>query len=369
MEKVRAGIIGIGNMGSNHARQIYGGDVPKMELTALCDISPERKAYCQKLYPDVAFFESSEELIRSGLVDVVIIAVPHYDHPPMAIDAFRNGLNVIVEKPAGVYTKQVLEMNEEAKKSGKLFCIMYNQRTDPLYQKVKKLVESGELGAIKRVQWTITSWYRPQAYHDSCTWRSTWKTEGGGLLINQCPHNLDILQWIFGVPDEISAHCEFGKYYDIEVEDEISVHMHYKSGLNCVFIASTGEAPGTNRLEIAGSRGQLVLENNEMIFKRTRVDEREFNKINKVSQPKLESWECKIPMTDTPKIHQKITQNFVNAIEFGQPLIAPGESGINEMNISNAVHMSAWTKQTVSLPVDPDAFYEMLQEKIKNSKR
>lgn len=362
---VRFGIIGYGGIGGLHESYLTAGEIKNAVLTAVCDIEEKQLLKAEKKFGDkVKRFSDYHDLIASGECDAVIVSTPHYDHPNISIDCLKAGLHVIVEKPSGVYAKAVYEMNEVAKESGKVFSIMYCMRTAEKFKKIKELVESGELGEIKRVNWIATDWYRPQAYHDSSSWRSSWKTEGGGLIINQCPHNLDILQWIFGMPEEITAHCEFGKYYNIEVEDDVTVHMHYKNGMNCVFVASTGEAPGTNRLEIAGSRGQLILENNQLIFKRTRIDEREFNKINKVTQPKLEAWECKIPMSDTPKIHQKITQNFVNAIEKGEVLIAPGESGINEMNISNAIHMSAWTKQTVSLPVDPDKFYAMLQEKI-----
>ena len=264
MEKIRAGVIGLGNMGTTHAKNIAEGKIPKMELAAICDIAPARREYAEKNFEGVSVFDNAENLYKSGLVDMVIIAVPHYDHCPLAIQAFENGLNVVVEKPAGVYTKAVLEMNEAAKKSGKLFGIMYNQRTNPIYQKVKWLIDSGELGTLKRVQWTITDWYRPQSCHDSCTWRSTWKTEGGGALINQNPHQLDLWQWLFGMPDKIMSHCSFGKYYDIEVEDDVTAFMQYDSGLTGVYITSTGEAPGTNRLEIACDMGRLVVEKNKL---------------------------------------------------------------------------------------------------------
>ncbi len=362
---VRFGIIGYGSIGGLHENYLSEGLVENAVLTAICDIrETQLQKAKEKLGDTVKLFSNHHDLIASGECDAVIVSTPHYDHPTISIDCLKAGLHVIVEKPAGVYAKAVYEMNEVAKESGKVFSIMYCLRTADKFMKIKEMVEGGELGEIKRVNWIATDWYRPQAYHDSSDWRSSWKTEGGGLLINQCPHNLDILQWIFGVPDEITAHCEFGKYYNIEVEDDMTVHMHYNNGLSCVFVASTGEAPGTNRLEVAGSRGQLILEDNRLTFKRTAVDEREFNRTTKERMPKL-AWETiDIPVAPQGAIHQKITQNFVNAIEHGEALIAPGENGINEMNISNAIHMSAWTKQTVSLPVDPDKFYAMLQDKI-----
>ena len=369
MEKIRAGVIGLGNMGTTHAKNIAEGKIPKMELAAICDIAPARREYAEKNFEGVSVFDNAENLYKSGLVDMVIIAVPHYDHCPLAIQAFENGLNVVVEKPAGVYTKAVLEMNEAAKKSGKLFGIMYNQRTNPIYQKVKWLIDSGELGTLKRVQWTITDWYRPQSYHDSCTWRSTWKTEGGGALINQNPHQLDLWQWLFGMPDKIMSHCSFGKYYDIEVEDDVTAFMQYDSGLTGVYITSTGEAPGTNRLEIACDMGRLVVEKNKLEFKRNVESEREFNKNFTGIFGIPECWDCSIPADSSGgEQHIGILKNFAKALITGSPLLAPGEEGILGLTISNAIHYSAWTGGWADLNNFPhDEFYALLQDKIKKS--
>ncbi|MBQ7901341.1 MAG: Gfo/Idh/MocA family oxidoreductase [Clostridia bacterium] len=369
LTEIRVGIVGLGNMGSSHAAAISKGDVPGMKLAALCDIAPVRKEIMTKAYPDVPFFDTSAELIRSGLVDLVVVAVPHYDHPTIAIDAFENGLNVIVEKPAGVYTKQVLEMNEAAKKSGKLFGIMYNQRTRPVYQKLKKLIDSGELGAIKRVQWTITDWYRPQAYHDSCTWRSTWKTEGGGALINQNPHQLDLWQWLFGMPNKIMSHVSFGKYYNIEVEDDVTAFMQYDNGMTGVYITSTGETPGTNRLEIACDMGRVVVEGGKITFNRNVESEREFNAKFDGIFGNPECWNCEVPVEDEKcQQHTAIFRNYANALLRGTPLLAPGEEGVRGLTISNAIHYSAWTGGWADCDNFPhDEFYALLQDKIAKS--
>ena len=370
LKEVRVGIVGCGNMGSSHAKNIYGGKVPGMKLAALCDIAESRKEVMTKMYPDVAVFDTSAELIRSGLVDLVVVAVPHYDHPSIAIDAFENGLNVITEKPAGVYTKQVLEMNEAAEKSGKLFGIMYNQRTRPIYRKVKELIDTGALGGIKRVQWTITDWYRPQAYHDSCTWRSTWKDEGGGALINQNPHQLDLWQWLFGMPDKIMSHVSFGKYYDIEVEDDVTAFMQYDNGMTGVYITSTGETPGTNRLEIACDMGRVIVENDKIEFNRNVVSEREFNKTFDGIFGNPECWNCEIPVKIQENIqHVDIFINVAKVLTQGGELIAPGCEGVKGLTISNAIHYSAWTGGWADCKNFPhEEFYNILQDKIKNSK-
>ena len=369
MEKVRLGVIGFGNMGMRHCEDVHSGAVPKMELTAICDIAEARMAAAREQYPDIAVFADAEELYKSGLCDLVIIAVPHYSHPQLAIKAFEYGLNVITEKPAGVYTKQVLEMNEAAKKSGKLFGIMYNQRTNPMYQKVRELVQSGALGHIKRISWTITDWYRPQSYHDSGAWRSTWKTEGGGALINQNPHQLDLWQWMFGMPDRIKSFVSFGKYYDIEVEDDLTAYMEYDNGTTGTYITSTGEAPGTNRLEVACDMGKIVIENGKMVFNRNVISEREFNKTFKGVFGAPECWKCEIPVSGCGEQHVGIFKNAASALISGTPLLAPGEEGINGLTISNSIHYSAWTNFTVDVKNFPhDDFYRLLTEKIKNSK-
>lgn len=368
MKKVRIGIIGFGNMGTVHCGNIGAGKVPNMELTAICDINEARRAAAAEKHPDVTIFENATDLFKSGLCDVVMIVTPHYDHPALAQEAFSYGLNVITEKPAGVYTKQVLEMNAAAEKSGKLFGIMYNQRVNPVYQKIRQLVQDGSLGHIKRISWVITDWYRPQGYHDSCQWRSTWKTEGGGTLINQNPHQLDLWQWMFGMPDRITAFASFGKYYDIEVEDDVTAYFEYDNGATGTYITSTGEAPGTNRLEIACDMGRIVVENDKITFDRNVISEREFNKTFTGVFGAPECWKCEIPVSGTDEKHVGIFKNVADALLNGTPLLAPGVEGINGLTISNAIHYSAWTGKTADVKNFPhDEFYSMLQEKIRNS--
>lgn len=369
MDKIKLGIIGYGNMGTAHVNNIMSGKTPNVKLVAMCDKSPQRREVFSEKYPEIALFDNAVEMFKSGLIDSVLIAVPHYDHPGLAIMAFNHELNVLTEKPAGVYTKQVLEMNEAAQKSDKLFGIMYNQRTNPVYIKLRDMIKRGDLGHIKRITWIITDWYRSQAYHDSSTWRSTWKTEGGGALINQNPHQLDLWQWIFGMPDKIFAKASFGKYYDIEVEDDVMAFFEYKNGTTGEYITSTGEAPGTNRLEIACDMGKVVIENNKMVFMRNVISEREHNKVNTEPFAMPEHWICDIPADFTGgEQHVGILKNFASAVLNGTELLACGEEGINGLTISNAIHLSAWTGETVDVNNFPhDKFYDMLQEKIKNS--
>lgn len=370
MKKVRIGIIGLGNMGAAHCLCIHAEKkVPGLELGAVCDIREELRKWAQQNLVGVPVFNHATDMLKSGLIDAVLIAGPHYEHPSLAMEGFSNHLHVLIEKPAGVYSKQVLEMNAAAKAAGRIFGIMYNQRTNPVFQKVKDLVQSGELGSVKRTVWIITNWYRPQAYHDSAVWRSTWKGEGGGTLINQNPHNLDLFQWILGMPQKIYSFCQFGKYYDIEVEDDVTAYMEFANGASGVYITSTGEAPGTNRFEIAGDMGKIVVEDNVITFHRNRISEREFNQRNKASFAAPECWHCEVPVAKHGgEQHLGILKNFTNAILHGEKLLAPGEEGINGLLISNAIHYSSWTNSWAYLEhFDHEHFYELLQEKIRNS--
>lgn len=369
MNKVKMGIIGYGNMGRQHSKNISEGRVPKMEFAAICDNDPEKLEQAKKDYPNVPAFSDAEEMMKSGLCDSVLIAIPHYDHSPYAIMAFSYGLNVLTEKPAGVHTKQVLEMNEAAKKSGKVFGIMFNQRTNPMYQRLREMIKSGELGHIKRISWIVTDWYRSNAYHKSATWRSTWDKEGGGTLVNQNPHQLDLWQWMFGMPDTIYADCSFGKYRDIEVDDEVTAYIKYKNGTTGTYITSIAEAPGTNRLEIACDAGKIVIESGKMIFKKLKQSEPEFDKVNEAPFGCPGYEDVLMDVSGNGLQHVGILNDYAEAVLNGTPLLAPGEEGINGVTLASAMYLSTWRGlETIDLNNFPhEEFYERLMEKAKNA--
>lgn len=360
-EGLRMGIIGIGNIGGAHTRWIADGKIPGMKLAALCDIDGDKRARLQAAHPDIPVFADYHTLLESGLIDAVIVSAPHYEHPVMAIDAFRAGMHVLIEKPAGVYTSMVRQMNEEARKSGRVFGIMFNQRTDPLFARAREIVQSGELGLPKRLVWIVTNWYRTQAYYDSGSWRATWNGEGGGVLLNQAPHNLDLWQWIFGMPKRIRAFCGVGKYHCIGVEDDVTIYAEYENGATASFITTTGEAPGTNRLEIAGDRGKLVLEEGRLRWWKLARPEREFCFTSQEGfyQPPVTVEEYQ---PQVPEGHPIILANFADAVLHGAELIAPGYDGINQLSISNAAFLSSWTDDWAELPVDEKRFEEHLRQ-------
>ena len=373
MDKVRFGIIGIGKMGSLHCLRFTHGLIKNGTLTAVCDISPERKEWAEKNLKakGVEFFDDYKSLIDSGKADAVLVATPHYDHPVIATYALSKGLHTLIEKPAGVYTKAIRELNEYAATKPELtFGIMYNQRTNKLYRFAKELVETGRLGEMKRINWIITNWYRPQAYYNQGGWRGTWAGEGGGVLINQCPHQLDLFQWLGGMPSMIRGYAKVGRNRDINVENDVTAYMEYPNGATGVFITSTHDFPGTNRLEIDGDKGKIVIENNKLVFTELEVAESVFNATNKKFMPSIPSHKTVKRMSKLGELmmnvfgqHTGIINNFINHIVNGEPLIAPGADGIRGLTISNAIHLSSWTGEAVELPIDEDKFIVELEKR------
>lgn len=361
---VRIAVIGIGNMGRAHAVNLFKGEVEGATLTCVCDTDKEKIEWAKETFKEkVAYFDDYKEMFKTNLFDLVLIATPHYDHPTIAIDAFKAGFHVLTEKPAGVDVESVRKMNLYSLVSGKTFSIMYNQRTDSLFQTLKYYIDLGVLGEIKRTVWIINNWYRTQHYYDSATWRASWNGEGGGALINQCPHNLDIWQWIMGMPDKISAHCNEGLFHKIGVEDDATIYAEYKNGASAVFITSTGEYPGTNRLEISGTMGKAVAEDG--VLKLFLLDENE-EKIrfeSNESMPTEKVTPITISFKEEKDGHILLLQNVVNHIEKGEELIAPGVEGIRGLTISNAAYLSAWTKKEVKLPFNEKKFNRYLNKK------
>ena len=368
MDKVRLGIIGFGNMGTGHTKNIMDGKCPEIELTAIADRKEERRAAAHEAVPGAQIFTEGEDLIKSDACDAILIAVPHYQHPGLAMLGFENGKHVMCEKPAGVYTLEVRKMNEAAAKSDRTFAMMFNQRTNCVYRKMHAMVHGGALGEIKRVNWIITDWYRTQSYYDSGAWRATWGGEGGGVLLNQCPHNLDLLQWICGMPSRVQAFCHEGKWHDIEVEDDVTAYLEYPNGATGVFITTTGDAPGTNRFEVSGTRGKLVCENNKLTFFKLSCDLAEYTR----TEPQgFKKPDCEVIEVETDGIylqHVAVLNAFAAHILRGEKLVAEGYEGINGLTLSNAMHLSSWLGHAVDVPFDEQLFLDELNKRRATSR-
>ena len=369
MDFVKFGIIGIGNMGSAHVKHI--GELSNTKLTAVCDINP--KAF-DRIAPEtrekIKCFTDSDTFFKEADIDAVLIAVPHYDHPDLAIKAMNAGKHIIVEKPIAVHKAEAERLIAEGAKHPELKqSLMFCQRTIGAHIKLKQLIESGEFGKIRRVNWVITSWFRSQAYYDSGDWRASWRGEGGGVLLNQCPHQLDLWQWLFGMPKIVQAHAKLGKYHDIEVEDEVNAYMEYEDGMVGNFIASTGEMPGENRLVITAEKGKVIYEGGKLTFIRNEIETSEYCRTTKNSFGTADRWTCDIPVSsDGSHQHRNVIENVANAILHGDPLLAPMEEGIRGLELGNAMLLSGLKNKVVTLPMDSAEYAEMLLDLIANSR-
>jgi len=378
-KQVRLGIIGLGQQGGAYATFITKGMVPNMVIGAISDPSPDKKAFAGETYPDVPFHDDYLAMMESGDVDAVVTCVPHFLHPQMGIEALERNLHVLVEKPAGVYTKQVRALNDFAASKPELtFAIMFNQRNNPLYQRLKEIVDNGEIGGIRRTNWIITNWWRPQGYYDSSEWRATWGGEGGGVLVNQAPHQLDLLQWICGVPQSVYSKVAYGFRRDIAVEDEVTAVLDYGDGATGVFVTATHDLVGTDRFEILGEQGKIVVENSKTAtVTRLTKPERELSEgMDLEDVRKLFMGELDMDELATTEViefdsawgeqHSGVLANFAANILDGTPLLAPGSDGIQGVRLANAIHLSSWKGTEVPLDFDEADYLAELDKRIKD---
>lgn len=376
MKQVRFGIVGIGQMGGSHAEWLAGGKVENAVLAAVCDVNPQKKEWAaEKLPQDVKFYDNYIDMLESGEIDAVLIATPHYDHPVIAIEALNRDLHTLVEKPAGVYTKKVREMNAVAESKPHLvFGMMFNQRTNPLYQRIKEIVANGEIGEIRRTNWIITTWWRPQAYYDMSSWRATWNGEGGGVLANQAPHQIDLLQWICGMPTKVRANLQYGSHRNIAVEDDVTAFVEYENGATGTFITCTHDIMGTDRFEIHGDKGKILVEGSKKVtVSRLKESENELNeRMTFADVANLFRGQGMSDLMDVEEFeipdqwgtqHVNVIINFTKAILEGTPLLAPGTDGIKGVTIANAMHLSSWLGKDVEIPFDEDLFLEELEKR------
>jgi predicted dehydrogenase len=363
MNPVRLGIIGMGNMGAVHARHILEGKISRVRLTAVCDRNVEKLA----AFAPAKSFATAQALLGSQEVDAVLIATPHFDHTAAGLAALQAGVHVLVEKPISVHKADAQRLLAAHQNSRQIFAVMFNQRTDPRYRHLRQLIRSGELGTVRRINWTITDWFRTQAYYGSGGWRASWAGEGGGVLLNQSPHQLDLWCWLFGIPQSVRAFCQFGRFHKIEVEDSVTALLEYATGTQGVFITTTGEAPGTNRLEIAADRGKVLIEGLSLKWTRTEKPVAEWCAHHPKGFEAPPVTQHDTTFENTGGQHIEVLQNFIDAILDGTPLIAPAAEGIQSVELANAMLASTFRNSTVTLPLDAAAYEAELQKKISAS--
>jgi len=362
-KNVRIGIVGIGNMGTGHAKLFLENKVPGAMLAAICDINPDK----MKSFADVPKYTDSDTMLREAKLDAVVVATPHYGHTTIGIAALKAGLHVLVEKPISVHKADAQRLIDTKRTKKQVFAAMFNQRTDPRYRWLKQHIDSGDFGRINRINWIITDWFRSQAYYDHGDWRATWEGEGGGVLLNQCPHQLDLMQWLFGMPVAVRAFCQRGRFHDIEVEDDVTAYLEYANGANGVFITTTGEAPGTNRLEVAAENGRIVVEGNTITVIRNLVPTSQFCKTSEKPFACPENITETVTFKNGGEQHLGIFKNFVATIKGEAELISPAVEGINSVELANAMILSGQQQKTIQIPLSAAAYEKNLKSLIRNS--
>jgi predicted dehydrogenase len=364
MDTVRLGIVGMGNMGKAHLGNIRAGKVAGMKATALC----ESVGTLPPLQEGEQGFTDVSKMIKSGQIDAILICTPHFSHTTIGIEALQAGLHVLVEKPISVHKADCERLIAAHTDKSKIFAAMFNMRTNATFKKVKDLIDSGEVGEVRRVHWEVTNWFRTNYYYATGGWRGTWKGEGGGVLMNQCPHNLDLFQWMFGMPQRVRGFCQFGRFHEIEVEDDVTAVLMYDNGTTATFVTSTGEAPGCNKLEITAEQGRVtVTDNTKIHFQRNRKPMSKFCMEAEAAFAMPESWHIDIPVESSGGQHVEILQNFTNAIIKGEKLLSPAEEGTRSVELANAILLSTWQDKTIELPMSAADYERILIEKGEKS--
>jgi predicted dehydrogenase len=359
MSRVRFGIVGVGGMGSGHARNMPR--IEEADFTAVCDIAPKALTAATGAF-GVPAFDNHRDLLDSGLVDAIIVATPHYFHPPIAIDAMERGIHVISEKPMAVTVSGAEAMIEAAERTGVIFSVMFQQRTLPIHQAAKRLVDEGRLGELHRTL-LIDAHFRSQAYYNSAGWRATWKGEGGGVLLNQAPHGMDIFTWLAGMPSRVIADVNT-RQHDIEVEDEAAALLEYPNGAIGYMLESVNEFPTGMRLELCGEYGKLLIANDRLHFWEVQPGVRASSDSTEQMWGHPDAEEIEVTLQERETGHAAIVRNVARAILYGESLISPGPEAIRSLELADAVLLSGHEHRPVDLPVDRgayDAFIEAMK--------
>lgn len=375
---VRLGIIGARGQGGFYADLIAAGRVADMTVGALTGRGAATAASARERHPGVPFFTDPIEMMDSGAVDAVVTTVPHYLHPELAIAGIQRGLHVLVEKPLGVYTKQVGRMLDVAAATPSVvLAAMFNQRANPVFARLREVIARGEIGELRRITWLITNWFRPQTYYDASPWRGTWGGEGGGVLVNQAAHQIDLFQWLFGTPTSVFARVPFGLAHDFDVDDDVTAVLDYGRRGTGVLITATHDMLGSDRLEVQGDRGRIILEdsqratitrlNRPMDELSATLDDASIQRIVRgtVDWSEFSTTEVVVGSGEYGEDHVRVLANFARAILHGEPLLAPAAEGLNAVRLANAIILSGWLGREVPFDFDEDVFLAELNLRIR----
>lgn len=354
---MRFGVVGYGNIGQAHVATLTGDAVERARLTGVVSGSDT------PLPPGVTRYATLEDMLSADATDVVLIATPTMTHPNLGMAALAAGRHLVMEKPVAMSALQARRLIE-AVPDGVQAAVMLNQRYHPVYREIKNIVSAGDLGRVVRFNWIMTGWYRPDVYFLVSSWRGTWPGEGGGALLNQCIHNLDVLQWVLGLPESVVADVRFGKFHEIDVEDEVTAMLSYADGATGVVVASTGEAPGINRLDIVGDRGTLSFDGERLSVEISQqsVSEHCASTHEMFGVPEFVKQE--VPVRAELNQHACVLQDVVDAVLDGSTLATPLAEGVGSVELANAMLLSAWEERRVSLPLDAEHYQSGLDARV-----
>ncbi|MEM3041144.1 MAG: Gfo/Idh/MocA family oxidoreductase [Nitrososphaerota archaeon] len=345
-EPVKFGIVGTG-VGANFCAQGLAR-ITEARIAELVAVSSQRKEHASEFvskYGLKLWYTDYKEMLQKAPVDAVIINTPHHLHHPIAMEAMKAGKHVLVDKPMAISLREADEMIREAERRRVRLGVIFQSRFDPIIRKVKVATEEGEFGKLILGE-AVVEWFRTQEYYDNSSWRGRWATEGGGALINQSIHTIDLLTWIMGPPKYLWAQIDTVAH-KIEVEDLAVAAIRFENGALGVIQGSTAVYPGlATRLEIHGTKGTAIIEG-EVLKRWSVVGEEEV--IAEGAKEGLKSWARPelVPATN----HASLIKDFAQAILEAREPYVDGVEGRRSLEIIMAIYKSATSNRTVDFPV------------------
>jgi len=331
----------------------------KINVVAGCDINVEAGQQ-QTTEIGCAFYEDYRQMLAEVKPDVAVIVTPHPLHPSMTIDCLRAGCHVLVEKPMAIDVASADEMIEEAKKSGRILAINFQQRFRPVIEKARAIIAAGEIGPLVRTL-SVEPWFRTAFYYRTAVWRAKWTSEGGGVLLNQAPHTLDLLCHLAGMPRKVWGWTRT-LYHAIEVEDTAQAMLEYPNGAPGYLTVSTTEVGVEQRVQIVGEKGAIELVGDKMTVYRIHPSTREFMTGSTEMFAKPETVAEMLDLPDTSGAHVAVYRDLKAAIQEGRPPRADGREAIMSLELANAITLSSYSGQPVTLPLDRKAYGELLAD-------
>jgi len=348
MNPVRFGIVGVtGVIGGTHIRAIR--QTEGAELAAVTDLN---LAAAQRVASEARceLLKNFDWLIKRADIDVVCLCTPHALHAEQAIAALKSRKHVLTEKPMAVTVADADKMIAASEKYDRKLGVVFQYRFRPSVLAARALLQRGQLGQLYRVT-VVHAAFKTQYFYDAAAWRGTWKGGGGGVLINQAPHYLDLLAYLVGMPTRVAAWNRT-LTHRIEVEDTASALMEFPGGAQGFAHFNTVQAPGESRIEIVGDRGTLRIEDNDVRLFQPEIPLRQFAQTDRshiYAYPRTA--EVRVPLASSEATHATVLQDFIDAVRHNRPPACDGQEGRKSLEIGNAMLLSSFSGKPVELPV------------------